>query len=191
MTNIPQNRSLKNGSSDYPLVVDLDNSLLRTDLFVESVLKLLKKQPQYLFLLPVWLLRGRASVKHEVARRVSLDIAAMPFRGSVVDYLGQCRDEGRRLILATAADRRYADQVAAHMDMFDEVLASDGTRNLKGRVKASLLVERFGRGGFDYLGDSRSDLAVWRHARSALVVNPSPALERALGGADGIARKFA
>lgn len=172
------------------MVVDLDNSLLHTDLFVESMLKLLKRQPQYLFLLPLWLLRGRANLKHEAARRVSLNIPAMPFRASVVDYLRQCRGEGRRLILATAADRRYAEQVAAHMNIFDEVLASDRTRNLKGRVKASLLVQRFGRGGFDYLGDSRSDLAVWRHARRALVVNPTPALERALGGADTIARTF-
>lgn len=190
MTNSAHDTTLDAVPGDPPLVVDLDNSLLCTDLLIESVLRLLKKQPLYVFLLPVWLFQGRAFIKREVSRRVTLDITAMPFRQAVVERLHRCRAEGRRLVLATAADRVYAEQAAEHVGVFDQVFASDGTRNLKGAVKASVLVQQFGRGGFDYLGDSASDLAVWRAARCALVVNPTPSLERKLAGTGGIAERF-
>jgi 4-hydroxybenzoate polyprenyltransferase len=133
---------------------------------------------------------GRANLKHQVASRVSLDVAAMPYRGPVASYLERSRADGRRLVLATAANRVYAEQVAAHMNIFDEVIASDRDRNLKGPVKADVLVERFGHGGFDYLGDSRSDLPVWRAARGALVVNASPSLERELAATGRVLERF-
>jgi 4-hydroxybenzoate polyprenyltransferase len=67
--------------------------------------------------------------------------------------------------LVTAADRTIAEEVAKFVGLFDEVLATDGGTNLKGRRKKDLLVERFGHGGFDYIGNSISDLSVFRAAR--------------------------
>src|ERR1022692_4785381 len=81
-----------------PLVVDLDGTLVKTDLLVESLLALLRKHPFYLFMLPAWLARGKACFKHEVARRVSLDIATLPWRNQFIDYLKRQRDEGRSLV---------------------------------------------------------------------------------------------
>ena len=67
-----------------PLVVDLDGTLVKTDLLIETVFSLLKKQPLCLFLLPVWMMHGKACFKQEVARRVSLDIASLPFRSELI-----------------------------------------------------------------------------------------------------------
>jgi 4-hydroxybenzoate polyprenyltransferase len=44
-------------------------------------------------------------------------------------------------------------------------------QNLKGARKAAALVERFGERGFAYAGNDRSDLDVWCHANSAIVIN--------------------
>ena len=43
-----------------PLCVDLDGTLIKTDLVWESLLRLLKQNPLFIFAAPVWLLRGRA-----------------------------------------------------------------------------------------------------------------------------------
>jgi 4-hydroxybenzoate polyprenyltransferase len=163
-----------------PLVVDLDGTLVETDLLIESVVRLLREKPLSLLALPGWLLKGRAHLKREVGRRASLDPALLPYRSALLEYVRAEHDNGRKVILATASDERIANQVAAHLGCFDQVLASDGRTNLSGKRKRALLVEQFGERGFDYIGNEHRDLAVWSAARKAIVVNPSPRLMRAV-----------
>ncbi len=166
-------------SSPLPLCVDLDGTLLRSDLLYESLFALLRRNPFYLLLLPLWLLRGKAHLKRQIARRVRLDPALLPWHTPLLERLQQERAAGRRLILATASDQLLVTPIATHLALFDEVIASDGERNLSGAEKGRLLVERFGERGFIYAGNAPVDLAVWSHAASAWVVSPSPALQRA------------
>ena len=161
-----------------PLVVDLDGTLIKTDLLIESLGRLLRQEPLALFDLPGWLLKGKANLKREVARRVELDPMLLPYRAALLDYLRAEHAKGRPIVLATASDQRFATQVAEHLKLFDLVLASDGTTNLSGERKRSRLVEAFGAGGFDYVGNESRDLAVWSAARKAIVVNPNPRLLR-------------
>jgi 4-hydroxybenzoate polyprenyltransferase len=162
---------------DLPLCVDLDGTLLRTDLFYESLLALLARKPVALFLLPVWLLRGKAALKREIASRVDLDVATLPYNDQLITELAA--SSRRKRILCTASDSTLADKVAAHIGLFDLVLASDGQRNLSGPRKAAALVEHFGERGFDYAGNAAIDLHVWRHARRAWVINASDSLAAA------------
>ena len=163
-----------------PLVVDLDGTLVKTDLLVEGVCRLLRQEPLTLLALPFWLLKGRAHLKREIARRVQLDPALLPYRNALVGYLREEHDKGRLLVLATASDEQFARQVADHLNLFGLVLASDGSTNLSGERKRARLVAQFGEKGFDYAGNESRDLAVWSSARKAIVVNPSPRLLRAV-----------
>lgn len=159
-----------------PLVVDLDGTLVRTDMLHETLLGALQRSPWILFLIPFWLLRGRAALKRELALRSELSAAHLPYRAEVLDWVRGEHDAGRRVVLATAADEGIAQRVAAHVGAFDEVLASDGVRNVKGEGKRAALVERFGERGFDYAGNESADLGVWSSARCALVVSSDPRL---------------
>lgn len=163
-----------------PLVVDLDGTLIKTDLLVESVCRLLRQKPLALLALPFWLLKGRAHLKREIAGRVQLDPALLPYRTAILEYLRAERGIGRQIILATGSDGRFAKQVADHLKLFDLVLASDGVTNLSGKRKQARLVGQFGEKGFDYVGNESRDLAVWSSARKAIVVNPTPRLMQAL-----------
>ena len=156
-----------------PLVVDLDGTLLKTDLLLESLLALLK-QPLYVLLLPIWLLKGKAYLKQQIARRVELDVTILPYRNEILEYLKVQRGQGRSIVLATAADKELAQRVADHLKIFDLVLASDGVTNLSGESKRVRLVSLFGEKAFDYAGNDRRDLRVWSSARKAVVVEPSP-----------------
>jgi 4-hydroxybenzoate polyprenyltransferase len=163
-----------------PLVVDLDGTLIKTDLLLESVCSLLRQQPLALFSLPVWLLKGRANLKQKIAQRVQLDPALLPYRTELLDYLRAEHDKGRSIILATASNERFARPVADHLKIFDMVLASDGVTNLAAERKRTRLVAQFGEKGFDYVGNEFRDLAVWSSTRKAIVVSPNLRLKQAV-----------
>lgn len=173
-----------------PLCVDLDGTLVRTDVLVESVLALVKRNPLYVLMLPAWLARGRAALKAEVARRVELDPAALPYRDDFLAWLRGQRQEGRRLVLATSANARFADAIARHVGLFDSVVASDEHENLSGRRKAARLVQAYGERGFDYCGNEAVDLAVWKHASGAVVVG-GERLARRAGRVSAVRARFA
>jgi 4-hydroxybenzoate polyprenyltransferase/phosphoserine phosphatase len=155
-----------------PLAVDLDGTLIATDLLWESLFLLLRKNPLYLFLVPVWLLSGAARLKQEIAARVDIDPAGLPYREELVERLRNERNAGRRLVLATGTPRKFAEAISAHLGLFDGVHATDGALNLTAQRKCAVLVSAYGDGGFDYAGNSRHDLACFDVARAAIVVAP-------------------
>jgi 4-hydroxybenzoate polyprenyltransferase len=173
-----------------PLCVDLDGTLILSDLLLESTLALIKRNPLYVFAIALWLLRGKAVLKAAIASRVTLDPAALPYNKEFVDWLKSERQSGRSLWLSTAANEKLAQGVATHVGLFDGVLASDSAVNLAGESKAARLVERFGERGFDYCGNERRDLAIWRRARGAIVANASASLERTTAQITPVLRTF-
>src|SRR5690349_968537 len=112
------------------LYVDLDGTLVATDLLHESFLAAAKRSPWIALQCVGWLLRGRACLKEELARRGAIDVAALPYRESVLDFLREERARGRRIVLATASWRDLAQDVARHLGLFDEVLATSREGNL-------------------------------------------------------------
>jgi 4-hydroxybenzoate polyprenyltransferase len=159
--------------SEPPLVVDLDGTLIFTDMLHESTLKAFRDTPWILFLLPAWLLNGRAFLKEKLARRSSISPDVLPYNQELLTWLQSQKEKGRQLVLCTASDQRIANAIADHLNLFDDVIASDGTVNLSGENKARVLAERYQENGFDYVGNSNKDLPVWAKARQAIVVNAS------------------
>ncbi|MFD1200092.1 UbiA family prenyltransferase [Brucella gallinifaecis] len=165
-------------SHEVPLAVDLDGTLVATDLLWESVFVLLKKNPLYLFCLPVWLLSGKANLKLQIAKRIVLDASLLPYRQDFLEYLRLQHKNGRRLVLATAAAEPLAQSVADELGLFETVFATRERTNLSSRLKAQALTEHYGAKGFDYAGNDRADLAVFAAARKAIVVAPDRAASR-------------
>jgi 4-hydroxybenzoate polyprenyltransferase/phosphoserine phosphatase len=160
-----------------PLCVDLDGTLLRTDLIIEGVLALFSDR-NGIGKLPRLLMTSRAAIKQQVGVHARLDPEILPFNAELIEFLREQKRSGRKIVLATAADELTARVIADHLGLFDDIIASDGTRNLKGEAKAKELVRRYGHKGFDYAGDSRADLAVWRDADGTIIVNASPYVVR-------------
>ena len=164
--------------SAVPLCVDLDGTLLKTDSSWEAVLQILFRHPLRLAAVLGSCERGRAWMKKQLAKAASLPPASLPYNADVLALIAQAKSAGRKALLVTASDQLVADAVAAHLKLFDEAIGSDGVTNLRGAAKAALLVKKFGRGGFDYAGDSAQDIPVWRAARHGYAVNPAPAAAR-------------
>ncbi len=154
--------------------MDLDGTLIHGDLFRASIIKLLLSNPLYLLAFPFWLCRGRAFLKRRIAQRVELDPGCLDYRGEVLEYVRDQRRAGRTTVLATGSDETLAQVVADYLGCFDELLASDGHRNCTGYTKCQVLTERYGAKNYDYIGNSRVDLAVWKNAAGVLVAGKSP-----------------
>jgi len=178
------------GASPLPLCVDLDGTLVATDTLWECLLACARQRPAALLRLPGWLARGRPAVKRGLAEAGPPEPDALPFRAEVVEYLREARAAGRRVVLATAADRRVAEAVASHLGLFDQVICTDGALNLKGQGKGAALREAFGEGGFEYLGDSRADWPVWALAGRASSVGLSARQQERLAARLPLARAF-
>lgn len=177
-------------TSLVPLCVDLDGTLVRTDLLVESVLGLVKQNILYLFLLPFWLLKGKAHFKHEVARRVELDTALLPYDEPFLAYLREQHKGGRQLILATASNVKLAEAVANYLGLFEDVLASDEVTNNAGGKKLARLLALFGDGKFDYAGNAKVDISIWAHANEAVVVSPLRGVRQAAERQGNVSQVF-
>ncbi len=172
-----------------PLVVDLDGSLVRTDTLLECVLALVKR-PLLLWRALVAWRHGRPRLKQALAAAADLDPAALPYNPQLVSYLREQQAAGRMLVLATGADRRIAESVAQHLDLFNLVLASDGRTNLTGPAKLAAIRDNLGDVPFSYVGNSRTDLAIWRGAASGICINARPGVARAAARATAIERPF-
>ena len=160
------------------LVVDLDGTLLRSDMLFESFWSAFGRDWRSPFLSVAWLTGGLASLKRHLATASAVEAATLPYDPKVIAFVQAWRDSGGRTALVTASDRDFAEAIAAHLGIFDEVHGSDGKLNLKGDHKAQFLEERFGSKGFAYMGDAKADLPVWKRAAKAITVNAPATLRR-------------
>ena len=167
--------------ADLPIVVDLDGTLIRSDLLLEGFLSLLGKDPLSAMAAATGLLSGKAAFKERVARSAPpLDAKNLPFNENVLSYLMAEKSRGRALYLASASNGELVGAVAEHLGIFDGWIASTATDNLKGARKAEKLVEMFGEQNFDYIGNDGADIPVWKKADKALIVGACPSLARRL-----------
>jgi 4-hydroxybenzoate polyprenyltransferase/phosphoserine phosphatase len=151
-------------NSCYPLVLDLDGTLLRTDLLLEGILQYLKREPLGIFMLLIWACRGIAHLKQQVATRVDICIDLLPVNEPLLHYARASAERGRTVIAASAANREVAAKVCARFGFISGVLASCDKVNLTGARKAEALRIRV-PGGYAYAGDAAADLHVWQEAR--------------------------
>jgi len=154
-----------------PIVVDLDGTLTPADTLAESLVLAIRRAPSILPRLPLMLAGGRANLKARVAEAVAghADWPALPYSKPLLDYLAAEKRKGRRIVLATAANRAIADSVATHLGLFDAVLASDHGNNCKGRKKLEAILTSEGS-EFIYAGDSAADMELWAFSKRAILV---------------------
>ena len=158
------------------LVVDLDGTLLRSDMLFESFWSAFGNNWRVLFSSLPAMARGRASLKHHLARAALIDAAALPYDDRVLAYIERWREDGGQAVLVTGSDQKFADQISSHLGIFDEAHGSDGERNLTSELKAEFVVQRYGEEKFAYIGDAVADLPVWNRAAKAITVNARASL---------------
>lgn len=163
-----------------PLVVDLDGTLIRSDLLVESFFALASSAPLRALRALGALRHGSAALKAAIARNIAIDVATLPYNEELLVWLKAEKARGRSIYIASAAHERYVRAVAEHIGLFTSFFASDAAINLKSGVKAELLCRTFGAGKFDYVGNEKADIPVWQQAAGIVLTNAGAAFERGI-----------
>ena len=154
-----------------PLLVDLDRTLVRSDLLHELLIEHLKRHPFGLLHVLKWGWKSRQSLKAELSARYGIRPELLPFNQDVLELIQETKRNGGSVLLVTASDIAIAGPVSDYLDIFDEVVTSTDLLNLKGQSKADWAINRFGKGNFNYVGDSLADTPVWKSASRGFVVS--------------------
>ena len=160
-----------NSESNLPLFVDLDGTLIKTDLMFESVLLLIKKNLFYALLIPIWLLKGRANLKNQLAQRVEIPIELLPYNREFLSYLNEQRAAGRSITLISASNQNPVEKINQHLALFDAAIGSSETENLRAEKKLKRIKQINQSNSFAYAGNSSADLPIWSQAEQVLMVN--------------------
>ncbi len=185
-----QNRNAQGGEPADPqsndadataivLAVDLDGTLLLTDTLFEALSEHLRRRPFWALWQLIQLPFGIAKVKDRLTTNVAINVDLLPVNEDVLTYCRSAKDAGREVWLVSAADQKMVDRIAARFDVFDRAIGSNGETNNKGSAKARLL-EKEAPEGFEYVGDSPADFAVWKKAARASHVDKGASRRRAI-----------
>jgi 4-hydroxybenzoate polyprenyltransferase len=167
----------KNLDKNIPLVVDLDGTLLKTDMLYEGIILLLKKNPLNILNCIFWLLKGKVNFKKKVFRNIHIQFELLPLNEELISFLKSEYASGRRLVLASASLKSTTYNFSKIIPIFDDIFGTEEI-NLKGKNKLKVLIENFGEFKFDYIGNSYADLEIFAKSRYSYLVNPSKSLEK-------------
>lgn len=155
--------------------VDLDETLIQTDLLYERLLLLCRLSPLRLFQIPWFLLQGKLRFKKWIFSKVEIDFSMLPYRAEVLEKVRLARQRGETTLLLSASLQEDVDQVMRHLKLFDQGVGSRH-ENFKGAAKTKYLESHYLNNNVTYVGDSGSDFPVWKHGHKIIAVNPHPRL---------------
>lgn len=162
-----------NKSKEIALFVDLDGTLIATDTFFESIVLLLKSYPLKTFSLILWMFKGKAYLKDKIAQHKTPKASLLPYREEVLAFIKKEKGKGRKVYLLTAANQKIANKVANHLGCFAGAFGSNDKINLSGEQKLKRVYQIVGKAQFDYIGDSKVDIPIWKKSNEIIMVNPN------------------
>lgn len=157
-----------------PLIVSLENTLVRTDFVWEALALYIRTRFLQLWRLGVWWFEGKASFRNKLLQATAPAAENLPYDQDLLVHLKKEREKGRRLVLITSQPRFIADSVATHTGLFDHVHAAESGVAFDMHAKAHLLLEVYGNNGFDYIGSQIGDREMWKSSRTAYSVAKRP-----------------
>jgi len=170
--------STQQSTATRPFVVDLDGTLLQSDLLVETGFAFIRNYPVKFYEPILWMGKGKANLKEKLANNVDIDVTVLPYNEKVLELIRDKKQQGCKIILATASHVSLAEKIAQYLGVFDEVFATKAHQNLSSTQKKNLLVELYGESGYDYIGNSMDDVTVWESAYESYIVNPDMGVEK-------------
>jgi 4-hydroxybenzoate polyprenyltransferase len=152
-----------------PLCVQLDGALTPVNTRHEKLLALMTQPPRKLLAVLGALRRGMRAFWRSLGAAVDIDAECLPVHPGLVEWLREQHEQGRHLVLLAGHDVQAAEQLAQRLQVFDEVTTTElgHARRLSGR---DMLLERYGKGGFDFVGTELGAPGVLEVARRVVIV---------------------
>ncbi|WP_046669630.1 haloacid dehalogenase-like hydrolase [Neorhizobium galegae] len=129
MSTVGGSSTPQSSESSRPLVIDLDGTLVRSDLLIETAFSELRRRPFSVVDLVLSMCRGKACLKHRLSAPADFDPAILPFDPEVLNLIQTAREEGRQVYLASATHERLVSRVSDHLGVFTGWFATDEMTN--------------------------------------------------------------
>jgi 4-hydroxybenzoate polyprenyltransferase len=143
--------SEQRSSTGVPLLVDLEDGLLRTDLLIESVLAYVAANPLRLaHPVALWAWQGRAHLAKKLAEAGDPDPELIPVNDEIVALAAEAKRQGRQVFLVTAGQEHLARKLAQRFPFIDDVVTAGDAGDRQGRQ----VVEQHFPNGYEYIGSS-------------------------------------
>ena len=154
------------------LAVDLDNTLIKTDMIFIGLKSLFFKK---FYLLPKLLLllifKGKTYAKKFLYDNTQFSISNIPFNNAVIDFIKTNKKHYISTILISGSYYKYVEHIADYLKIFDHRAGTTLTNNMISMNKVKYIRNKFDITALDYIGDSTKDIPIWLEARKAYVVN--------------------
>lgn len=153
------------------LCVDLDGTFIKTDMLYESFFYSFFRNPFILVLSVFWLITGgKVKLKEKLANSFFFTARNIPVNDSVRTLIARKRALGYKVFLVSATYKTIVSNFFnSYQELFDGYFGTDDV-NLSSQRKVKFLNETFGKGNYEYVGNSKDDIAVWNNCSYAYCV---------------------
>ena len=154
------------------LCVDLDGTLINTDMLWESLIYQIRRNPLIIFMTFFWLIRGKSYLKKKLAYRFDFDPNYLPRNESIINLIKSKKKQGYKVYLVSASYESIVKKIydTFSNELFDGYYATqDGKENLSSNSKSLFLNYTFGNKKYDYVGNSFADIPVWNECNKAYI----------------------
>jgi 4-hydroxybenzoate polyprenyltransferase len=155
------------------IVVSLDNSIIKTKIFYESLCFCITEHPLQIFRFLFWLIRGVHYFKRKIVQLYQFNPKFLPYNNKLLEYLKSKKQEGYEIILISEENKTVVDKISSFLCLFDDVYASSDDLMLDNKKLVKFINEKFGSNNYEYVGDLSSCMDFFEDANSVVCVNVS------------------
>ena len=156
------------------LFVDLDGTLIKEDLSNLAFKHSLKNYPfKTLFYLLVFLLKGKPYLKYKISKNFEIPFEKLTFNKAAFNFIREVKNRHRVVYLISGSHQILVDQMGKYLNIFFESFGTKDNFNMVGINKVQFIKENLKIHDFDYLGNSRQDIPIWKYTKKAIYTNAS------------------
>lgn len=162
-----------------PLFVDLDGTLIREDLSHMAFFYCFKKKPLLcLYYLFIFLFLGRAYLKEKISKNFIVDLSRLKKNHKCIEFIKEAKNFNRMIYLISGSHQLLVDQVSNQLNLFNGVFGTHKNFNMIGKNKIVYINQKLKIFDFDYIGNSKQDLPIWKHTKKVIFTNAQPNLKK-------------
>jgi len=156
----------------------MDDTLVKTDLFIEGLLRCILTRPFLLLKWLIWDEMSKSELKEAVAEKFPINYDKLPYRESVVRLIDEKKCGGYTIVLASGANQKHVEGVAKHLKVFDAVLGSSQEINNTGKTKLENIRNLTQGSDFEYVGNSKADFPIFEQCSIGYLVTGNRSLQQ-------------
>jgi len=153
------------GDVHRPLVIDVENALVRANLSLESIVASARSDPRTVLTAIRANILGADNLEHAPGDDGLIDAATLPVDERVVEIARAAAASGRKVFLCLDRCGGLTDELCRRFDFVSGCIATPS----EPAVRAQELTAQFPL-GFDYVGGTSADFPIWRQSHSATAV---------------------